>query len=1084
MQFGVLGPVTVWNDDGRPVAVPGLKVRALLAALLLEAGRPVTADRLIEDLWGDRPPGNAPAALSAKVSQLRRVLDDAEPGARRLVLSPPPGYVLCVDGGALDVHRFAELTTAARATPAPAERAALLADALALWRGPAFADFRDEDFTRPVTARLDEQRLVAWEDLAEARLAVGEHDVVAGELAELVAEHPLRERPRALHMLALYRAGRQAEALDGYSRLRVQLQDELGLEPGVEIAALHQAILRQDPALSLPAGPGRAGRNRPATNLPAAVTGLIGRDAAVDALRALVGEHRLVSLTGSGGVGKTRLAIEVARRLEPDCPDGVWLAELAAHGPTDPPELLAGTVLDMLDVHDSAGPGAPQGPVERLVTVLRDRQLLLVLDNCEHLADQVAGLAGRLLGAAPGVRLLATSREPLGLPGETVWPVPPLDVPASADPEAVAQTGAGQLFVARAAAAAHGFALTPGNAAGVALLCRRLDGIPLALELAATRVRALGVEGLVAGLDDRFRLLATGHRGAPPRQQTLLAMIDWSWQLLTGPEQLVLRRLAVHADGCTREAAVVVCADGELSGAAVLDVIGRLVDRSLVAVAEGVDGGGPRYRLLESVAAFGAERLAEAGEAEPIARRAWRYYTELAEAAAPQLYGPGQREWLRRLDAEAANLRTALDRAGDDLPLRLANALAWYWFLRGRLTEAQRALRAALAGAGATRPALRATASAWLTGIVFLLGDIADWPARHAAAVRGLDEVDDPGARARALWFLAFAETDLGDVPAVSALVEQALAQFQEIGDRWGVAAALSLRAKHAHITGDLDALAGDAGRSVVLFRRLGDRWGLLHASEWLAAHAELTGDHRRAADLHQDGLRIAEDLGLWPEVAGRLSWLGWGALQRGDYAAARELSARALRLSQEQGSPLNAIFAEMGLAFAARRAGDLEAADAHLHSLLAAAADRDGEAGQPLHVPSVLVEWGYLAEQRGDAITARRSHAESYAIAQRLGAARDAVHALAGLAGVEALDGGRPGAGRAARILGAVAAARDRLGMPVSVAERYDLDRTAAAARSVLGDADYHAMVTQGRELSAEDAFSSLSSRPSRQSG
>ncbi|MGI5240431.1 BTAD domain-containing putative transcriptional regulator [Dactylosporangium sp. CA-139066] len=1076
--------MAVWTDDGRAVAVPGLKVRALLAALLVDAGRPVTADRLIEDLWGDRAPGNAPAALSAKVSQLRRALEDAEPGARRLVVSPPPGYVLDIAGGALDVHRFAELTAAARGTRPPAQRAALLSDALALWRGAAFADFRDEEFTRAVTARLEEQRIVAREDLAEARLAIGQHDAVAGELAELVAEQPLRERPRALLMLALYRAGRQAEALDGYARLRAHLRDELGLEPGTEIAGLHQAILRQDPALSASAGPVRSGGHRPVTNLPAAVTGLIGRDGDVAALRAMVGQHRLVSLTGSGGVGKTRLAIEVARGLDVDCPDGVWLAEFAAHDPTDPPAVLAATVLGVLDVHDGPGPGgARQDPVERLTSVLRGRRLLLVLDNCEHLVDQVADLAGRLLGTVPGVRLLTTSREPLGLPGEAVWPVPPLDVPASGDPEAVARTGAGQLFVARAAAAAHGFALTPANAADVALLCRRLDGIPLALELAATRVRALGVQGLVAGLDDRFRLLATGHRGAPPRQQTLLAMIDWSWQLLTEPERLVLRRLAVHADGCTREAATVVCADGELSGAAVLDVLGRLVDRSLVAVAEAADGT-PRYRLLESVAAFGAQRLAEAGEVATIGRRAVRYYTELAEAAAPQLFGPAQRAWLRRLDAEAANLRTALDRADGELPLRLANALAWYWFLRGRLSEAHRALGAALARSDATEPARRATAAAWLTGMSFLLGDIADWPDRHAAALRALDEVDDTRARARALWFLAYAEMDLGDVPAAGALVERVLADCQQVGDQWGVAAALSLRAKHAHITGDLDALATDAGRSVALFRRLGDRWGLLHASEWLAAHAELSGDEHRATQLHEDGLRMAEDLGLWPEVAGRLSWLGWGALQRGDYAAARELSARALRLSQEQGSPLNAIFAEMVLAFAARRGGDLEAAEAHLHSLLAAAADRDGEAGQPLHVPSVLVECGYLAEQRGDADTARRNHAESYAVAQRLGATRDAVHALAGLAGAAALDGGRAGAGRAARILGAVAAARDRLGMTVSVAERYDLDRTAAKARSVLGDAGYDAMVAQGRRSSVQDAFRSLSSPPSRRSG
>ncbi|GAB3832492.1 BTAD domain-containing putative transcriptional regulator [Dactylosporangium cerinum] len=1078
MRFGVLGAVAAWTSDGRPVTIPGLKVRALLAALLINEGRPASADQLIERLWGDDPPGNPSGALSVKVSQLRRALEDAEPGGRRLVVSPPPGYRLHADADSVDAQRFQALTARARQTEDPRSRAALLSDALALWRGPAFADFSDEDFTRATITRLEEQRLTAIEDLAEARLALGEHAALAGELTDLLVQYPLRERPRALHMLALYRSGRQTEALSSYEAIRVHLADELGLDPGAELTDLHVAMLSQDPRLNAPS-PSEllAAADRPATNLPAAVTELIGRDEAVTEIRALLEQRRLVTLTGSGGVGKTRLAVEAATPLIETFTDGVWLIELAAFdrpGTPDAMDSLAEMVMTVLGIRDSAAMGEPWTSRDRLAGGLRTRHVLLVLDNCEHVIEQVAELTSFLLHAVPGLRVLTTSREPLGLAGEVVWPVPPLEVPGPAgkiDLAVLERSSAVRLFVARAAAAAHTFTLNAGNADAVAVLCRRLDGIPLALELAATRVRALGMRGLIAGLDDRFRLLATGHRGAPPRQQTLMAMIDWSWQLLTAAERVVLRRLAVHADGCTQEAAEAVCAANGVPPEEVLDILARLVDRSLVVMSER-DDDGPQYRLLESVAAYCVERMHEAGELLEVRRLHYHYYAGLAERAEPHLYGPGQQRWLQRLDAEAANMRTALENAmrqgAADLALRLVNSLSWYWFLRGRLAEAKRSLQAALSTSGEASPAGRAKATGWHAGISFLLGDIADWPARHEAALGLYADVEDARAQARAEWFLAYAEIDLGDVAATEILINRALDAFRGVGDEWGVAAALSIRAKHAYVKGDAAALEDDATRSVAMFRRLGDRWGLLQANEWLAAHADMTGDFERAIAVHRDGLRMAEELGLWPDVAGRLSWLGWSLMQRGDYSAAREHCGLGLRLAEEQGSPLGVIFAQMGLAFAARRDGKLDIAEEHLTCLLEAAESRDAERGQPLHTPSVLVELGYLEVLRGNAEAARARHLRAFAIAQQLGAVRDMVQAVGGLAAASALGGCHQ---QAAQLLGAAAAARESLQTPLTPADKSDVCRTTVATRAALGDDIFDAAHDQGRKLQLEDA-------------
>ncbi|MDT3398971.1 tetratricopeptide repeat protein, partial [Streptomyces sp. B1866] len=514
-------------------------------------------------------------------------------------------------------------------------------------------------------------------------------------------------------------------------------------------------------------------------------------------------------------------------------------------------------------------------------------------------------------------------------------------------------------------------------------------------------------------------------------------MIDWSWELLTGDERAVLRRLAVYADGCALDAAEAVCAGDGVRPERVLDVLARLVDRSLVVAADG------RYRLLESVAAYCAERLDEAGEAERTRRRHARYYTDLAAAAEEHLRGPGQQEWLRRLDAESANLRNALDglvrRGAAGSALRLVTALVWYWFLRGRLGEARRALDLALGTRGSATGAaggdagpdldmdagpgpdldrdadadavagLRATAAAWRVGVELLVFD-GTGPV-SAERIRAVcDAVPAPLARARARWFLGMVGSGFGDPSLSPELLAQALAAFRAHGDRWGTAAALAVRASQA-VTADPAAAGRDGERSLALFRELDDRWGRAYAHMVLGTLAEITGDYARAAALHRDGLRTAEELRLWPEVAARLSLLGRLALLAGDHAAADAYHERARRLAAEQAHPRAEQFAEVGLGMAARRRGDLDAAERHLRGWLDWCRQWDGDPGTAF----LLAELGFIAELRGDPATALALHREGLAAARAAGGPRAVALALEGLAGAYAL-GGDPA--RAARLL------------------------------------------------------------------
>ncbi|GHD17720.1 SARP family transcriptional regulator [Nocardiopsis kunsanensis] len=1043
--------------------MPETKIRTLLAVLLAERGRTVLTDRLTDLIWGDSPPRNPLTALQTKVWQLRRVLDAAEPGGRQLIATRNQGYALTADPETVDSDRFEALLSNALGTESPADRAASLGEALGLWHGPAFEGFSDPYFSA-VASRLEERRITALEGLGEARLELGDHASVADELSAEMYRHPGRERLCSALMLALYRSGRQSEALAAFSRLRAHLVEELGTDPSGAVLKLYQDILRQEPRLEAPSP-----RTRPAVASPAPLTSLIGRDPAVARVQRMLTQDRLVTLHGPGGVGKTRLAMEVAVRSRGDFADGVHVVELAAHdhatGETPrerpSPPSVAEAVARKIGVRDdtnSADGGSP-GPVERLCAILRDKRTLLVLDNCEHVIDQVAALAEHLLSSATGLRVLTTSRQPLGLLGEHMEAVPPLEVPPAAGgagPDTLLETGSVQLFVERARAASPGFVLDGSNAGSVATLCRRLDGIPLALELAATRIRALGVHEVSNRLDQRFHLLNVGARRAPGRQQTLRSAIDWSWDLLSGAEAEVLRRSAVHVDGCTIEAAENTCFGGAVSSEEVLGLLSGLVDHALIIPVHGPDG--PRYRLLESVSDYCWEKLRLAGEQDQLLRRHMEHYRGVAEQAETFLRGPQQHVWLERLDTESANLHRALEsalRLGEsESALRLVNALAWYWILRGRLAEGARALGEALCATGiGSFPSLVETARSWHRGISLMSGSPV--PDEHGPPAAD-ERIGDTG-RARAEWFHGAALVNFGHPSEGQALMDAALERFRELDDPWGLAAVLWTQGWRSLEDGDLDALREDSSLSHTLFRDLGDDWGRMQAIGNLAELARINGDLEENAALLHEGLRIAEEFGLWTDVPSRLSKLGHVALLQGDLAHAEEFHRRALEIASEQSNLFWELSARKGLGECARRRGGLVEAEKHLGQAL----EGYRRIGYLLGEAQILIELGFVAEFEGDTDRAHAQHVLGLRTADEAGSPLTAALSLEGTAGAHASAGHST---EAARMLGAAEAVRELASLSRPGPQSVDGERIRTALRAAMGEEAFAAAHAEGR--------------------
>ncbi len=1131
MRFGVLGQLQVWTDDGEPVRVPGAKVRALLAFLLVHPGEPVSVDRLREELWNNPPPDPA-GALQTAVSRLRGALDRGEPGYRTRVESGPSGYRLDVEPDRVDAHLFEALAGRARNSE-PTTAVRLLDEALDLWRGPALDDHVDALFAQAAVARWEERRLVAVEDRAEARLGLGEDSALVAELDGHLRSHPTRERLRGAHMLALYRSGRQVDALASYRTLRDLLAEDLGVEPGPELARLHRDILNQVPDLSVPrtaqhpelrgsrsadghgslagggnghrsadgdpsggAPSGRSARpsvgiegsprgNRPTGNLPSLLIDVVGREHCAERLRTELSGARLVSLLGPGGVGKTTLALASFSSRDPEF-GPVWFVELAG-GRTDS-DSIAEDVASVLGIRDegTSSEQADRRPLpDRIAESLGSAPSVLVLDNCEHVTAPVSELAARLLRAAPGLRVLATSREPLGIPGERIHQVMPLGIPVDTTPESLATSPAVELFTRRVAASVPGFTVDASNSAAVAVVCCRLDGLPLALELAAARVRTLGVHELAERLDDRFRVLGSSGRGVPTRQRSLHAMVDWSWQLLGGAERRVLRRLSVHAGPFTLGSAETVAADPDRAGTAppsphpfsgpvdrrdVAGLLAGLVDRSLVAVEQG--SGCTRYRLLETIRAFAREKLAESGEENVLMYRFTEHVISDLTWSTPQHIVNGDHPCQAMANLDTANIRAVVEWAADHghtgLALRVTGSMGWSWYLCGRHREGYRMLTRALSAAGEATDSDRANALLWH----YVLGRIesADTSVNDSAtgALNLAERSPDPREQSRFRVVLALANThpsvtDRGQAPPDGAL-ETALRTFERFDDPWWTALTLHLRGWRSLRRGDVVAAGHDARRSLDLFGRVGEAWGLARANSLLGTLAEINGSYTESTRLHRTSLEHAERIGLWPTVVDQLGRLARVYILTEELDRADEFSLRAVRVSRERALGPSGGFATAGLGLSARRRGSLDEAERHLREVLAThRAD-----GYRPGLAFTLSELGFCAEQRGDATTARTLHTEGLEHARQSGDPRAVAQALEGLAGADALSGDGV---RSARLLGAAARARESVSAPLPSGERFDVNRISAAARAMLGEAAFEEERARGRSSALDQA-------------
>ncbi|MGK5684053.1 BTAD domain-containing putative transcriptional regulator [Actinoplanes sp. URMC 104] len=921
----VLGPVEV-QAVGHPPASPAPALRAVLARLALTPGRVVSADALTDALWGEDLPADAANALQIRVSKLRRALTRAG-FPDDVIVTRAPGYVLNVPPGAVDAHRFEEAVAARRHD-----------EALALWRGPALADVGETDWTRAERTRLEELRLAAMEDRFELLVDAGRPAEVVAELERLVAEHPLRERPHRLLMLALYRAGRQADALAVHQRLRHRLAEELGIDPSPELQALTEAILRQEVPAAAPRAPGLAQPQLlppprpsspqsprlpvPAAPVPARLASFIGRDDDLRTTLEHLSEARVVTLTGPGGVGKTTLALEAARRAGPEIADSVHVIRLAAVGPdADVAEAFA-VQLGL----QSGGPAA-----EAVAEMLRTRRALLVVDNCEHLVDAAAAMVDRLVQAAPGARVLATSREALAVAGETQIAVGPLDVPdETAGPAEIASAAAVRLFLDRARSVRPGF---EADLEAVAGICRRLDGIPLAIELAAARTKALPPAEIAARLRDRFALLTAGPRSSEARHRTLRATIDWSHDLLAEPERQLLRRLAVFRGGWTLDAAEQVCGPGDVA-----DLLFRLVDRSLVSA----DPATGRFRLLETIREYAGAKLREAGEETGVRRRHLAHYTEVAETYGPQVRFVGPAWDL--LAGEQDNLRAAVDfcvEHTDEPPetgLRLAAALVQFWNYGPRF-EGVRAITALLERGGSERARARA-----LQGYAFLHvyypTDASRSAARESRAM--FEALDDRANVAISDLIIAFEGQYGGDPAEHRALVHRSRDVLGETDRGWWRGMTYYLEALLDLRSSDFVASVRHWERCLELLGAAGDRMMSSAAEAHLGIALRESGRRDEALALLRQAVADCRARGSLHGLAFALVHLAHTRLDRGEPAGVEAELAEADEVAQRVRNPRNPAWAAWGRARLALSRGDAAAAADGCRRAIDLLADRE----------------------------------------------------------------------------------------------------------------------------------------------
>ena len=947
LEIRLLGPFEVLAS-GTPADVGGSKRQALLAMLALRNGRVVDVDALVDGLWGEELPSAPRNALHHHIARLRAALGEES------IVGSADGYAL--KGARVDGVRFEELLAETRSSlrdgdvPAAADA---VASALALWRGSALQGLTGTAWFSAEARRLETLHVDALEEDFEVRLALGEHRELTPGLRSALADNAFRERLWGQLMLALYRSGRQADALETFQEARRVLADELGLEPGPELRRLQEAILAHDPAIAAVL----VDRRRRG-NLPAPSTSFVGREDELAHVSGLLREHRLVTLTGPPGVGKSRLAVETARSLEREFPDGIWLVDLArAGGADDTVRLLAHAV----DVRGSA-------PLARVTSRLRSATVLVVLDACEHVLDEAARIVSTLLAECPGVRILATSREALRATSEVRFPVAPL------------RSAAVDLFFERARAARPGFEADVEAVALAAEIVRRVDSLPLGIELAAARVNVLGLAELVSILERRSALLRDSPASDPARN-ALQELVEWSYDLLHGDEKTLLQQLAIHRGGAALASLAAVGATRGLNEATVGYLVAALVDKSIVSAS--FSGGTARYDLLDSVREYVLERLAESGGLAAARAAHAEYFAALADEAHGELRGPEWLGWERRLELENDNFWAALayarDAADPAIAIRLGT-LGWYFTLAERVSEGRRFLELALSGTRDDAPAdLRIEL---LATLCYLATEELDLDAALSAGERAL-ALAASGAAPKQLGLaqltVALALAQSGDEERADAMAQRAYATLEAAGDDWGAAASAIIRATGAARAGDVPTVAAmteTVRRHADVIEYDAFRVPALLLEAWVA---ERRGDGAAAVAGYRGALELAGRIGFGDHAAFALSALGSNALAGGDLHEAEELQRQALATAEAADATWVAAHARVQLGHIGAASGDADIAESLYRRVLDwSQLQRPHQARESLFVAlagspatAALLGLAEIAERRGDTASA-----------------------------------------------------------------------------------------------------------------